>query len=150
MLLLAIIAGAAMSNDFYAIREKTQTKVVTVDSSATESAYLRDTFTFVTRGFNYLRFRLIVWAPEDSLPGQGLNDSIKLKWQRFLEGQWLEVDSVLGNVAADTLAVVVLKAAGDTLLFDSVRLIVELWDTVSDTTATISYPYEALVYLKRQ
>lgn len=137
MALALLLIGA--TNPPYFVRDSFDEEQSVAVDSAGDSTYFVDTFLFKVGGHNVLRYNFIFTEDDDSLPGQGLSDSIMLRLAFLRNGVWLEWDSAYGTVATDTLEGHILKADGDTLFAEWGRLIVWFADTTSDTTATMEF-----------
>jgi len=144
--ILAATVCMAATYPPYIERETSRTVEVTVDSSATDSTWLYDTVEFKTAGYDYMGYRLIVTEPADSLPGQGLDDSIRLILELYRQGLWRPHDSAGGTVATDTLTGEIFS---DSILQGQARFIIWLYDTTSDTTGTMSFPVTLEYFMKK-
>lgn len=138
--IIILMSVAATTPPYYSRASLEEEWSVAVDSAG-DSTYLVDTFIFKVAGFNYLDYRIIFTEDDDSLPGQGLSDSIMMRLSLLRGGIWYEYDSAYGTVATDTLEGKIQKAVGDTLFNEYARITLWFADTTSDTTATMEFDY---------
>lgn len=136
--IIVLMSIAATTPPYFARSTVNEEQLIAVDSAG-DSTIWGDTINFKVGGYNYLRYYVVVTEDDDSLPGQGLSDSIAMSLQFLRDGVWVTWDTAYGTVVTDTLAGIILKADGDTLLAEHARILIWLADTTSDTTATMEF-----------
>lgn len=139
VLAIIVLMSVAATKVPYISRAGIESHEVAVDSAG-DSTYFYDTTVFKVAGFNYLSYRVIFVATSDSLLGAWVEDTINIRLDFLRNGVWVEqMSSTKADASGDTLTGVVLKAVGDTAINEWARLVIYYADTISDTTATMTY-----------